>query len=814
VGQPRYVAFAPDGRTLVTVDAEDLLRLWDTATWQERARYDVRKRYGDHYTLYTPFSPDGRLFVLFGGVPDPDRPGQRLPEVTVLETATGREVARLPGRDGKFSPDGSAVVTWGNDTVTFWDLHTFKKKFELKAAAPLRGFEMTFSKDGILLCVPADGGRGYLWETAGGKERARPEGYYPRFTADGTALLTHLPGGVVKLWDTATGRERATIRALGDTGLWAQFSPDGRQVLTGGGILLKADGQPDLRGPGRVSKLRIRPIDLRLWDAAGGAEVAHLPGMDLVDPSTSFSPDGKMIVYGRLEADETEREELVLWDVVAKKERVVLRSSDGIRFGTFSPDGRALFTANGAGEHLQVWDPAAGRRLPDLTGGVNPMGLHFSPDGTLLAASPGHIGTGNASVDVVVFRRSDRPLVPVVRGRPAGDAPAAPPPPADEPRRTKAGQTLADLRKESDAAAQEMIVRIREAKSEIERKTLQEKYDAAQAGFIGRALRIARESRDDPAALEALEFALHRTAGGFGGAYGKLRDEALGLVRKEFLNSPGLTRVLYFLAHQYTDPANEVLAAVAQDSPHRAVRGRAAYLLAEALAERAENARLFRVLPDLAKRPELQDKAEQLAQLRKADPDALEARAQEWYARARERYADVPMSEHDPAKLGDLAGRGLFALQNLGLGKAAPDVAGEDLDGKPFRLSDYRGKVVLLVFCGDWCGPCRQMNPQKQRLVERLAGRPFALLEVNSDEDREAVKRTMRKEKLTWRCWFDGGREGPIARRWNVHRWPTIFLLDARGVIRYKELREEPMDEAVLALVKEAEAGPGGKRGR
>jgi hypothetical protein len=93
----------------------------------------------------------------------------------------------------------------------------------------------------------------------------------------------------------------------------------------------------------------------------------------------------------------------------------------------------------------------------------------------------------------------------------------------------------------------------------------------------------------------------------------------------------------------------------------------------------------------------------------------------------------------------------------------------------------------------------------RKLVVERHAGQPFALLEVNSDEDRETVKRTMRKEKLTWRCWFDGGgRQGPIAQRWHVHQWPTIFVLDARGVIRYKELRDDPLDRAVDALLAEA----------
>src|SRR5207237_1088786 len=120
-------------------------------------------------------------------------------------------------------------------------------------------------------------------------------------------------------------------------------------------------------------------------------------------------------------------------------------------------------------------------------------------------------------------------------------------------------------------------------------------------------------------------------------------------------------------------------------------------------------------------------------------------------------------------------------------------IEGKDLDGKTLKLSDYRGRVVVLIFCGHWCGPCRVMNPHKQALVKRHAGKPFALLEVNSDSDPGEWKRVMKKEGYTWRCWADGGKEGPIGRRWNVTHWPTVYVLDARGVIRYKELHDAPL---------------------
>ncbi len=98
------------------------------------------------------------------------------------------------------------------------------------------------------------------------------------------------------------------------------------------------------------------------------------------------------------------------------------------------------------------------------------------------------------------------------------------------------------------------------------------------------------------------------------------------------------------------------------------------------------------------------------------------------------------------------------------------------------------------------------MYPHERSLVKRLAGEPFALLGINSDQDREALKTVMKEEEITWRSWWDGGStSGPIASQWNVQGWPTIYVLDAEGVIRFKNVRGEKMDEAVDTLLAEIE---------
>lgn len=96
------------------------------------------------------------------------------------------------------------------------------------------------------------------------------------------------------------------------------------------------------------------------------------------------------------------------------------------------------------------------------------------------------------------------------------------------------------------------------------------------------------------------------------------------------------------------------------------------------------------------------------------------------------------------------------------------------------------------------------MYPHERSLVQRLRGRPFVLLGVNSDQDREELKQVVVDEQITWRSWWDGGStDGPIASAWRVSGWPTIYLIDHEGVIRDSDPRD--LDAAIDLLVAEAE---------
>src|SRR5438552_9667095 len=104
------------------------------------------------------------------------------------------------------------------------------------------------------------------------------------------------------------------------------------------------------------------------------------------------------------------------------------------------------------------------------------------------------------------------------------------------------------------------------------------------------------------------------------------------------------------------------------------------------------------------------------------------------------------------------------------------------------------------------------MYPHERSLVKKHADKPFTILGVNSDTDLKALKETLEKEEITWRSFWNGekGTSGPISDAWNVRGWPTLYVIDHKGVIRHKYLGspgDKVMDKVIDELVKEAEAG-------
>lgn len=95
------------------------------------------------------------------------------------------------------------------------------------------------------------------------------------------------------------------------------------------------------------------------------------------------------------------------------------------------------------------------------------------------------------------------------------------------------------------------------------------------------------------------------------------------------------------------------------------------------------------------------------------------------------------------------------------------------------------------------------MIPHEKTLVERLKNKPFALIGINTDSDKEVYRKKAEEKGVTWRSSWQGSTKGPIPELWNVTSFPTIYVLDHQGVVRYKGVRGEKMDQAVDALLAE-----------
>jgi len=165
-----------------------------------------------------------------------------------------------------------------------------------------------------------------------------------------------------------------------------------------------------------------------------------------------------------------------------------------------------------------------------------------------------------------------------------------------------------------------------------------------------------------------------------------------------------------------------------------------------------------------------------------------------------------------PKTYGRLAASVLHEITNLAPGQPAPEIVGTDADGNTFRLSDYRGPVVLLSFSANWCSSCSTFYPMGRRLQEKYPDRQFVILGVNRDETIDTLKSAIAEGKISWRCWWDGGTHGPIATNLNAAAG-TLFLLDDQHIIQDARLVvfsfEEEFDQAIEPLLEKAAARHG-----
>ena len=134
------------------------------------------------------------------------------------------------------------------------------------------------------------------------------------------------------------------------------------------------------------------------------------------------------------------------------------------------------------------------------------------------------------------------------------------------------------------------------------------------------------------------------------------------------------------------------------------------------------------------------------------------------------------------------------ALEKVAIGKTAPEISAMTPEGKNIKLSDFKGKYVLLDFWASWCGPCRQENPNIVKAYQQFKDKNFTVFGFSLDDNQERWVKAIKDDNLTWNHASELKQwDAPTARLYNINAIPASFIIDPSGKIVAKNLRGEEL---------------------
>lgn len=137
------------------------------------------------------------------------------------------------------------------------------------------------------------------------------------------------------------------------------------------------------------------------------------------------------------------------------------------------------------------------------------------------------------------------------------------------------------------------------------------------------------------------------------------------------------------------------------------------------------------------------------------------------------------------------------------VGKPSPPLKFTALDGREVDLEKLRGKVVLLDFWATWCPPCLEEIPNVRRAYEQFSRDDFEIIGISFDVDRLRLEEVVKREQMPWPQYFDsGGRDAAPGKTFGIRHWPSMWLLDRNGVIRYISAGSG-LEDKIATLIKQ-----------